>query len=440
MRSAEHFVFIESNTTGTGALAVQRLLERGDRVTFLTRKPATYPFLADPRPSLAVVCVDTNETAVVAARVEELHREQEVHALLTFSEFYVPIVAEVAQHVGKPYLSPSSAHTCRSKPATREVLRAAGRPVPEFRVLASEEDAWSAAAEISFPCVVKPPADSSSKGVLQVNRPAELVEHFRCLHAWRVNDRGQEVSGEVLVESLLTGPEVSVETVTLASGELVVVGITAKHLSPPPLFVEVGHDFPALLAPPDAVRIEAEVRAALEAVGFDFGPAHTEVRLTPQGPVVVEINPRLAGGMIPALVHYATGVDLLEIFLDLLRGRPVGLAPVRAEHASIRFVLADRTGRLGEVAGLDDARSLDGVREVCIGKPRGAAVRPAEEAADRVGFVIASGPSRELVRRAADEALGSIRLTIEPAGDVPTACVTERGSSPVTTGRDRWTL
>ena len=56
--------------------------------------------------------------------------------------------------------------------------------------------------------------------------------------------------------------------------------------------------------------------AALDAVGFDFGPAHTEVRLTPAGPVVVEINPRLAGGMIPELVAHALGINLVAAVLD----------------------------------------------------------------------------------------------------------------------------
>jgi cysteine synthase A len=361
-----------------------------------------------------VISLETNETEAVAARLEELRQGQGINALLTFSEFYVPIVAEVAQRLGTRYLSPAAARTCRSKPATRAALQDAGRPTPQFRVLASEEDARRAAAELSFPCVVKPPADSSSKGVLQVDGPGMLLEHFQRLHAWRVNDRGQELSGEVLVEALLTGPEVSVETVTLARGETIVVGITAKHLSAPPLFVEVGHDFPALLAAEEAVRVEAEVRAALDAVGFDFGPAHTEVRLTPRGPVIVEINPRLAGGMIPELVRHAMGIDLLEVFLEMLRGRPVDLAPVRADHASIRFLLADQVGRLGAVSGLEEARNLDAVREVSIGKRRGAAVRPAEEAADRVGYVITSGPSRPQVLGAAATALQTIRLEIDP--------------------------
>ncbi len=411
--SRDHFLFVESNTTGTGALAVGRLLAGGARVTFLARHPEKYPFLDGASGGLSVIAMDTNDVEAVCAAVRGVRRRGELAAVLTFSEFYVAIAAEVAARLGYRYLSPAAAVACRHKLTTREVLRAAGLATPEFRLVASEAEARRAAGEIGYPCIVKPPADSSSKGVRLVRDRDELVEHFRRLHAWRVNDRGQPLNGEVLLESLLTGPEVSVETVTLAPGDTRVVGITAKHLSPPPLFVEIGHDFPAAIGPAEAARIRQVALAALAAVGFDFGPAHTEVRLTPAGPVVVEINPRLAGGMIPELVRYALGIDLLAVFLDQLRGCPVDLVPRRAEWASIRFLTAERGGCLAGVAGLDEARRVPAVREVAIVKKLGAAVREAEEAADRIGFVIASGPSRRQVLEI-ERAVDCIRLHVVP--------------------------
>jgi len=405
----KHFLFVESNTTGTGALAVTRLLDSGARVTFLARQPDKYPFLTAPAPGLSVVVLDTNDVDAVAACVREQSRPD---AILTFSEFYVAIVAEVAERYGYRYLSPAAARTCRNKIETRKALRAAGLAVPEFRRVASEEEARRAAREVAYPCVVKPPADSSSKGVRLVRDGEELLGHFRQLHGWSINDRGQRLNGEVLIESLLQGPEVSVETVTLSPGDVRVIGITAKHLSPPPLFVETGHDFPAALGEGEAAAIRGMVLAALAAVGFDFGPAHTEVRLTAAGPVVVEINPRLAGGMIPELVRHALGIDLLTVFLNQLDGQPVDLAPQRAEWASIRFLTAGRSGPLAGISGVDEARLVPGVREVSIGKRLGAAVRPAEEAADRIGFVIASGPSRAQVLLGVEEAARRVRLDI----------------------------
>ncbi len=414
-----HFLFVESNTTGTGGVAVTRLLAAGERVTFLARRPAQYPFLPIAAPGLNVVEMDTNDLAAVERRVAQ----ELVHGLdaaLTFSEFYVATVAEVAVRHGLRYLAPAAARTCRDKAATRRALAAAGRATPRFRLVASAAEVREAGGEVGFPAVVKPPDDSSSKGVRRVENPAELLAHCEALLARRSNDRGQPAAAAALVESHLEGPELSVETMTLRPGETVVVGITAKHLGPPPHFVEMGHDFPALLEAAVAERIAEEALAALAAVGYDLGPAHVELRWTAAGPVVVEINARLAGGMIPELVRHAIGIDLLAAVLDQLSGRPPRLVARRRGSAAIRFFTADRAGRLAGAAGLDAARRAPQVREVTLTKLPGAAVRPAEEAADRVGFVIAAGGDRGRVLAGVEQARALVRLLVDTAPhDVP---------------------
>ena len=408
-----HLAFIESNTTGTGRIAVERLLGRGDRVTFLTRSREKYPFLASPSPHLQVVDAETNDSAAVTTVVAGLARDVPVDAVLTFSDFYVAIVAEVAARLGFPYLSPSAARACRNKHLTRQALRAAGLPTPEFHRVASAEEARGLAVTLGFPLVVKPPADSSSYGVRVVRDVAELEEHVRALAAEETNVRGQRLDGTVLVESYLEGPEYSVETVTLRDGSTTVIGVTDKHLSPSPHFVEMGHDFPSS-SPPKIVRALGDaVLRALAAVGFDFGPAHTELRWTAQGPVVVEINPRLAGGMIPELVHYATGIDLLDSLIDLLAGRVPMLSSSRSEAAAIRFLTADRRGRLAGLRGAEQARQLPSVREIHLEKRAGTMVQPAENAYHRLGFVIAAGADAERVRSDVEEAIRLLHVEVE---------------------------
>jgi len=410
-----HFVFIESNTTGTGRAAVERLLREGEAVTFLSREPGKYPFLAAGSPRLCVSAVETNDVAELTRQVEKVRGRQPVDALLTFSDYYVTLVAEVAARCGFRYLDPQAARACRDKHETRRALRRAGLPVPGFRVLSSLEEAWSASQEVAYPCVLKPLTESSSKGVRQVYGADDLLRHFRELHGWRENARRQPVDGRVLVESLLAGPEYSVETVTLERGRTRVVGITTKHLSAPPLFVELGHDFPSRLEPEQEALLVRAVLAGLDAIGYDFGPAHTEVRLTPAGPVIVEINSRLAGGMIPELVSHALGIDLVGILFAQLTGRAADFAARRAEWSSVRFLTAPRRGRLVEVRGVEAARRLPGVREVSLGKRPGDEVQPAEEATHRLGHVIVSGPDAVRVPARADAALACLEPVIEPA-------------------------
>ena len=279
-----HFVFIESNTTGTGRLAVERLLAQGEQVTFITRQPKKYPFLNPAAAGLRVLEVETNDVAAVKARVRELKQQASPSALVTFSTFYVPTVAEVAADSGFRYLNPRAAHDCHDKYRSRQVLRSAGLPTPDFWLVTTDEELRRASETVSYPCVVKPIAESGSNGVRLVQNREELVAHARTLQARRVNEREQPLEGQLLIESLLSGPEFSVETITLAPGLTQVIGVTAKHLSTPPHFVEMGHDFPADLEPGARRALEEATVAALEAVGFDWGPAHTESASPPAAP------------------------------------------------------------------------------------------------------------------------------------------------------------
>jgi S-sulfo-L-cysteine synthase (3-phospho-L-serine-dependent) len=409
-----NFIFLESSTTGTGALVVEKLLSRGDEVTFLTRTPQKYPFLASKHPRLQVQEVNTNSFAAVLQVIEEIKQRRAVNAITTTSEFYVLIVAQLAAALGLPGLDPAAAQSCRHKPSTRRKLRDAGLLTPDFYLVNSDEEAFELAAHIDYPCVVKPPSDSSSYGVRLVHNGDEFMEHYHAIHSWKENVRGQSLDGSVLVESLLKGPEYSVETLTVPAEGTHVIGVTDKHLSQEPWFVEMGHDFPSRAPLAIQQSLAETVLKALAAVNFNFGPAHTEVRLTPLGPVVVEINPRLAGGMIPELIWYAKGIDMLLVWMDLLLRRCVDLTPLDDHGASIRFLTAACTGHLLKIEGIDRARIVPSVREISVTAKPGKIVCPPRDAYDRLGYVIGAGIDPVVVDRHLKEALELIQIEAGP--------------------------
>lgn len=419
-----HFVFVESNTTGTGGIAVQRLLARDHRVTFLTRTPKKYPFLTPGGRRLRIQKVDTNDLPLLLAILREAQAREGIDAILTLSEFYVPFVAELAAALGLPGLAPAAAGICRHKPTTRRVLAQAGLITPEFHVLTSKAQARELAAVMPYPCVVKPPSDSSSHGVRLVRTAREFLAHYETLHAWTENVRGQPLDRSVLAETLLEGPEYSVETFTIGTGVTHVIGVTDKHLSPAPHFVELGHDFPSRASQAITDSLATTAVHALNAVGFNFGPAHTEIRLTERGPAVVEINPRLAGGMIPELIKYATGIDVLEAWMSLLLGDDVDLIPKRRDRASIRFLTAENAGRLSGIHGIKEALMIPSIREVVVTRDRGTTVRAAEDAYDRIGFIIGSSPDPSTLSEDLAEASRAVHVGVEVADrELADSCV-----------------
>jgi cysteine synthase A len=144
-----------------------------------------------------------------------------------------------------------------------------------------------------------------------------------------------------------------------------------------------------------------------------LGATHTELRLSAAGPALIEINPRLAGGMIPEVIRVATGLDLVEQQLRAASGLSPALGPVRSGHAGIQFLLPDRPGVLKSVAGVEEAAAIPGVERVVITGASGKAVRPARDAYDRIGYVIAHHDHAEQVTAILDMAVSAIRLRIE---------------------------
>ena len=82
--------------------------------------------------------------------------------------------------------------------------------------------------------------------------------------------------------------------------------------------------------------------------------------------------------------------------------------------ASIRFLTAHQAGEICEISGRQTARAIPSVREILISRDAGASVRPAEDAYDRFGFVIASGLDAAVVDGDLSKALETIRIEIEP--------------------------
>jgi cysteine synthase A len=267
----------------------------------------------------------------------------------------------------------------------------------------------AAVEKVGLPCVVKPADDSGSNAVLRCATVGAAVAHATNVLAVTANVRGQPTAGVALVEAYLPGPEVSVEVMT-TSGRPHVVGVTAKEVTAGPHFVETGHLFPAASDVDGAA--DTAVRA-LAATGVRVGASHVEVKLTPHGPAVVEINARLAGGMIPELVLLATGIELLEQQLRAYAGLPLSLVPTRSAYAGIRFLTAPVAGVLRAVTGAAEAGAVPGVDRVTLTATPGLVVRPAENAYDRLGYVIATGPVPERVRTALDAAVAHIGIEVD---------------------------
>ncbi|WP_290051600.1 ATP-grasp domain-containing protein [Amycolatopsis solani] len=385
--------FVESNLTGTGMRALRFAHRSGWRTLFVTADISTYTRDAAAAKVIAecadviVECPGTIDPDLVEKRL--LDYRDELVGVLTVGEYYVPVAAEVAARLGLPGLSPSAARLARDKLDSRHACAAAGLPVPAFGFAVDEATTAAVLAETGLPCVVKPTDESASVGVSLCRTEQEVAARVAELASSDRNSRGQAHVPGGLIEQCVFGPEISVETVT-HRGRHTVLGVTDKSVGQVPWFVETGHTFPSALPAPVTEPAAAVAVAALDAIGFDFGAAHTEVKLTANGPVLIEINPRTPGDHIPALVRHATGVGLLEQYVAMHAGATPQLTPTTTRAAAIRFLTA-REGVVTAVCGVEDAYRVAGVAEVALRVGPGDSTSWPSNSHHRIGHVIAVG-------------------------------------------------
>ncbi|MFE9799225.1 ATP-grasp domain-containing protein [Streptomyces goshikiensis] len=400
-------VFVESNTTGTGMIALDSAREAGLRPVLLTADPARYQGL-DATGATVVRC-DTNTFAELAAAVHALPGD--LAGVTTTSDFYVALAAELAASLGLPGNPPDAVRACRDKARTRELLREAGLPQPRFAAVCTPEATAAAVVSVGLPCVVKPVGGSGSELVRLCGAVEQAEQAVRAILGVTTNVRGQRVEPVALVEAFLDGPEFSVEMFS-RGGEACCVGVTRKSVTSGDHCVETRHIYPAPVPEADHAWLADYAGRVLGVLGITTGPTHLEVRLTSRGPELVEINPRLAGGMIPELVRLADGRDLLRGQLDAATGRSVDLSAVRRRCAGVAFLLPPGPGTVVRVTGVEDAEALPGVVRVIVGATPGRSVRSARDAYDRLGSVIACGADAAEVDAVLDKAIGLIGIEL----------------------------
>jgi argininosuccinate lyase len=306
-------------------------------------------------------------------------------------------------------VSPEAAARSRDKAAMRACLARAGVAQPAFEEVADRAAGRRFAARHGYPIIVKPVDGSGSMNTRLVSTGGELDDHVELLLGAPSYKLGVRACGRVLCEEYVRGELYSVETITSAPGQHVVLGITDRILGGAPNFVELGGSFPA--QPPDGGGAVRTVLAALDAVGYDFGPAHTELVATERGWQIIEINARLVGGYVPAMIDATLGRDIMLDVVKLHLGEPI--APFGPPHgvASLRAMHVPTAGTITAIEP-SARRGTANVLLYRINRRPGDRVRPVADNHDRLGSLVVWSETDSTSRRLADEILRETRFAV----------------------------
>jgi hypothetical protein len=304
--------------------------------------------------------------------------------ILTFAEAQMPFTAAIAERLSLTYHSVLTADRLADKFLQRQALHDVGLPGPAVWEAPTpgageQEDAQAIeelVGQVTYPVVVKPRRGTSSVATARAEDERELSELLTRFGA----QEGGLLVEEYLADRVSGGTfadDIAVELLA-QGGRVWHLATTGKFKYAPP-FRGRGCFLPSHVDAATEAELFAVAEAGLRAVGITDGFANIDLKLTPEGARIVEVNGRL-GGNVDVLMELAGGPKILPLLFRLALGEDMAAEPAVARVAAgnwprVAYFAWIQTPmsatRLSGIDGLDDVAALPHVVSVVRNQRQG---------------------------------------------------------------------
>jgi biotin carboxylase len=268
----------------------------------------------------------------------------------------------------------------------RQALEAAAVPEPRFTAINDDRDIVDEIDRLCeilrFPMLLKPRDGSASRDILLIADREDLVTALKNLE--RPSDMILE---ERMADTSRPDPfadQVCVETI-VSRGASRHLGILGYFPIAPPFRLS-GLFFPADIPGTEVTELFGLATESIGAIGAEIGCFRTEIKRTPDGWKIIEINGR-PSCVTPALVQLASGVPVLQLSMRHALGEHVVVeGPVPCDRIAYRYIGEPPMTalRVGTISRLTELRERAGVLEIDVFKKIGDPVDWRNGSLDRV--------------------------------------------------------
>ena len=325
-------------------------------------------------------------------------------------------VATIAEAFGLQSVSLQTAIAATDKYIRSNAFAAAGVPSPRFTIVQSLDELESVTKSWQYPLILKPTDRSSCKGVVKVDEPYSLASAYKYAQSFTSKT-------EILLNEYILGTEHSTEGLMI-KGKLYPTALSDRifrYEESRPYFVEVGDIMPTALSPQQVTDMFHVTEYAARALGILNGIVKGDLVYEKlRGPMVFEIAARLGGPRFGTeMVPLSNGTNILRAAIQQALEEEINLDYLKPtfNRGMVNRSIFPLSGRVISIAGLEEVKKLPGFYDFKWWSPDGLHVgdiiAPYENSCGEVGYLIATGETREAAIKNANQIESSIHIETE---------------------------
>lgn len=232
----------------------------------------------------------------------------EIQSIIPWAEFSIEMGARLGELLGVDWNSTEIIHRFRHKFHLKDYLRTnSDVRINASRMVSTEEEAVEFHESVGkWPIVVKPTQGAGSRNVFFAEDEESLLEY--CVDVF------QNEGGEVLLEEYIGGNEFVVNGITDAGHDILVTDVWLYDKRDTEHAKNIYYETIKVGSREDVFEPLMEYAGAvIDALGLRKSPFHMELKIDEEGPCLVEVGARFAGGNQPLMASQLHERSLFEL-------------------------------------------------------------------------------------------------------------------------------
>lgn len=357
----KHLVFIDANNAAIQCM--DEAIKQDYKVTFLRQTNVSfyqnnaYTQSVMARLHRIIDMQDGTDADEITSLMDNILRDEAIDGVIAPNEPSLEAVAEACKRCAIPFTDPRGVKNARDKNKARAILREHHVPTIRSWVAHTIDEAKDIFTQYSPPFIFKPVSGFDSLYAVKVTSVEQALDaSLEILHAAQsCSQPYQEIfSRGILIEEFLTGKLLSAE-VGIYNGNFYGFMISGRSQSRFNECIELGSLMPAAITIQQQEECFQYAKSVCQALNLDYGIFHIEIMYTENGPILVEANPRLMGGVMPEIYRQATGVSIYPALFTIYACADTTIAIPSANKAvTVRKIMPLADGVTAQDFNLSD--------------------------------------------------------------------------------------